>query len=310
MYLLTAHNREEAETLLLVLESQGIEGYLEHNNGIYDLFLADSSALLLDGSDSCNHGSTFFIDEPDICTDDFDSYIEQSKQRIESAREIIALFYAENVSHILNGIENSGSQLHSTLGASPEKRIVITRTAVTSVALFVLLLCTIHAATIFHNNHREVVFGYGSSALYVLQGEYYRVITALMLHADIGHLAANVAGMLFLAVPLCSITGAVRGLVLILLSGAAGNLMNACLYRSAHLSIGASTSVMGAVGILVAFQITRRKRQLSTIAILACGATFVGMMSGGKETDVPAHIFGFLAGLILGILSSIGKKYG
>ncbi|MBF0412953.1 MAG: rhomboid family intramembrane serine protease [Desulfamplus sp.] len=272
MYLLTVDNKEEADTLLLVLESQDIDAFwLERNNCSYDIFLDDS---------------------------------EESK--ISFAKETISLFYTENYSN------------KSIAALSSEQPLVLTQNALFSVSLFVLLLCTIHASTIFHNNHREVVLKYGSSALFVLQGQYYRVITALMLHSDIEHLAGNVVGMLSLGIPLCSIIGAARGMFLIVLSGGVGNLLNVWLYRSSHLSIGASTAVMGAVGNLVAFQIIKRKRQFKPIGqyrqippifILACGAAFVGMMSGGQNTDVSAHIFGFIAGLIFGFLGRLSYKY-
>lgn len=217
------------------------------------------------------------------------------------------------------------------MGASYGEKIVLTRSAVNSVIASVLSLCLIHAATLFFNNQREVVFNYGASALYILQGEYYRVVTALMLHADIEHLAGNVAGMVLLATPLCSMIGAARGLFLILLSAAAGNLLNAYLYRGVNLSIGASTAVMSAVGILVSLQIIRHHHEGNSIPlsgssahglregtlsglrgsalfIIASGAAFVGMMSGGKYADLSAHVFGFLAGLIVGFPSLIAIK--
>lgn len=286
LYRFYMDTKEDAEMLLLILASEGVDLYLMHHNQGYELIVKHDP--------------------------DYD---------IEFIREVIASFYAENIA--TNCVEHNSDESGHAFKSSSENQFILTQSAVTSVSMFVLLLCTVHAATIFHNNHREVVLKYGSSALYVLQGEYYRVITALLLHADIEHLAGNVAGMLFLAVPLCSITGAGRGMFLVILSGGAGNLVNACLYRSAHLSIGASTAVMGAVGILVALQIinrrgqhqpmkqlqpTREHRQLPTIFILACGAAFVGMMSGGKETDLSAHVFGFLAGLIFGFPGLVGLK--
>lgn len=279
---ITAHNKEAADTLLLVLASQAIEVSLEHHGDNYDLIPENP------GSD------------------------------METAREVILLFYAENSSHTNIADTNSLINLSSI-----NNRVVITSSAVISIFASVLLLCTIYAATFFYNNQHEVALKYGASALYILQGEYYRIISALLLHADIEHLAGNVAALIFLGIPLCSMAGTVRGVCLIILSGATGNLINAYMYRSTHLSIGASTAVMGAVGTLVSLQIIRRHIERknssmlkkvasgsregslaglrgSAIFIIASGAAFVGMMSGGEYTDVSAHIFGFLAGLILG----------
>ncbi len=256
---------------------------------------------------------------------------------VEQAGKILAQFYSENSSADRYPSE---SELHPPLPA-------LNRRGKTAAVMASLMLCLIHAATIYHDNHHQAVLDYGASALYILQGEYYRTITALMLHSDIEHLAGNVAGLLFLGIPLCSIMGAGRGLFLILLSGVAGNLLNAYMYRHAHLSIGASTAVMGAVGILAAWQLRKkivksvrnvkkvRKTcdtaeasdiaEVSDIAEssdiaemdaaeaahtylridikpsalfpLGAGAAVVGMLSGGENTDVSAHVFGFLSGL-------------
>ncbi len=267
-YRLNIDKKEEADLLLLTLASEGVDLYLMHDNGCDELIIA-----------------------------------HRTDKELESIKEIITTFYYE-----LNA-EKSALQTAVNSSCQPVQKFVVTRSALFSVSMFALLLCTIHAASLFHNNHREIILKYGSSALYVLQGEYYRVVSALLLHSDVEHLAANVAGVLLLAVPLCSITGSVTGMALIILSGGVGNFINALLYRSAHLSIGASTAVMGAVGSLVAFQIINRNRavqpinkhkKVSPIFILGCGAAFVGIMSGGKDTDVSAHIFGFLSGLVFG----------
>lgn len=267
-YRLNIDKKEEADLLLLTLASEGVDLYLMHDNGCDELII-------------------------DYRTD----------KELESIKEIITTFYYEF------NAEKSALQTAVNSSCQPAQKFVVTSSALFSVSMFALLLCTIHAASVFHNNHREIILKYGSSALYVLQGEYYRVVSALLLHSDVEHLAANVAGVLLLATPLCSITGSVTGMALIILSGGVGNFINALLYRSAHLSIGASTAVMGAVGSLVAFQIINRNRavqpinkhkKISPIFILGCGAAFVGIMSGGKDTDVSAHIFGFLSGLVFG----------
>lgn len=171
---------------------------------------------------------------------------------------------------------------------------------------FILMgvLCLIHFAVRHHDVHDEFVLQYGSSALYILQGELNRVITALFLHADAGHLLGNLAGTLIFVAPLFSITGYGSGPFLLLLSGLTGNLINAYLYRTAHLSIGASTSIMGAVGLLAAWQYVNKKRQISLHSFMpACAAAIlVSLLSQGEKTDVWAHILGFLSGIIYGIL--------
>jgi len=172
-------------------------------------------------------------------------------------------------------------------------------------AFFIMgLLWFIHAATLHYNIHEEMILKYGASALFILQGETYRAITALFLHSDARHLLGNMAGMLIFGAPVISLSGFGTGPFMLLVAGTLGNLINAHIYKTAHLSIGASTAIMGATGLLVAFRITQKERtsQFNNLMPLFAGAVLVSMLSHGERTDVWAHVFGFLSGLSSGII--------
>ena len=166
------------------------------------------------------------------------------------------------------------------------------------------LLWIIHAACIHYHVHEAMILKYGASSLFILQGETYRAVTALFLHADARHLAGNMAGMLIFGAPFISLSGFGVGPFMLLFAGTLGNLFNAHLYQTAHLSIGASTAVMAAAGLLVAFQATPKKKplRLNNLMPVFAGALMVGMFSQGERTDVMAHVFGFLSGLGSGII--------
>jgi membrane associated rhomboid family serine protease len=142
------------------------------------------------------------------------------------------------------------------------------------------------------------------------RGEWWRPFTALFLHADASHLIGNLlSGLLFGTLVSRSI-GALRGWALILASGAIGNtLTSAITWPDAFTSIGASTAVFGALGILsgVGFSAMLRARlNLSwarTAAPVIAGIVLLGWLGGGSEggnTDVLGHVFGFSSGLIAG----------
>lgn len=166
------------------------------------------------------------------------------------------------------------------------------------------LLAVIHVFSLNHNLHETIIFRYGASSLFIGQGQNFRAITALFLHADSRHLLGNLAGMLIFGAPLINLSGFGTGAFMLLLTGTLGNLMTAGLYRTAHLSIGASTSVMGAAGLLVSFRMIQKNKSLSLDMVmpLIAGAILVGLLSQGERTDVYAHIFGFLNGFILGLV--------
>ncbi len=166
------------------------------------------------------------------------------------------------------------------------------------------LLIFIHIFCLHYNIHEKIILKYGASALFILQGESYRAITALFLHADVRHLAGNLAGILIFAAPVITVSGYGTGPFMLLFAGTLGNLFNAHMHQTAHLSIGASTAVMGAAGLLAAFQITqiRRAFSLNNIMPIFAGAILVALFSHGEKTDVWAHIFGFFSGLGSGCL--------
>lgn len=144
----------------------------------------------------------------------------------------------------------------------------------------------------------------------ILQGELWRTVTALTLHADVAHALSNaIAAALFLSA-VASIMGAGLGGALVLLAGAGGNLANAFLHGSPHVAVGASTAVFGAVGMLGSLGMTRRRRRaLSRWRAwlpVAAALALLGMLgSGGQRVDIWAHLFGLLVGAVLGILIAL-----
>lgn len=145
---------------------------------------------------------------------------------------------------------------------------------------------------------------FGASAALINEGELFRTITALMLHADTVHLVGNMAGMAVFGTAVAQVAGWGVGFLMILLAGAFGNFINAVMYQDAHLSIGASTAVFGAVGILSAYQFVRRRRKEETrfrtwLPVLG-GVALLGFLGAGAHVDLGAHLFGFLAGMAVG----------
>jgi membrane associated rhomboid family serine protease len=145
---------------------------------------------------------------------------------------------------------------------------------------------------------------WGASAARILDGEWSRTVTALMLHADALHLGANMVGLALFGTAVCSIAGSGIGWLLILTSGMAGNYLNALLFGGGHLSIGASTAVFGALGIVASHQVVDKIRRpgqrLKAWIPLAGGLALLGILGSAANTDITAHLFGFMAGLVLG----------
>jgi len=148
-----------------------------------------------------------------------------------------------------------------------------------------------------------------ASSQAIMAGQWWRVFTALTLHADLGHLGANLAAGLVYAGFLLPVLGAGWTWLFIVLAGAAGNWLNAWGHRDVgHLSIGASTAVFAALGMLVAAQCAMRAlavRQVRARELLLPVGAGLGLLAylgvGDQQTDYMAHFFGLLAGVPFGV---------
>lgn len=148
----------------------------------------------------------------------------------------------------------------------------------------------------------------------ILKGDWWRLVTALTLHGDWVHLLSNLAiGGVFI-IALCRDYGSGLAWTLLLASGVLGNLVNAHLQLPSHSSIGASTAVFGAVGLLGAITLVRHRNNLRRrwpLPVAAALALLALLGTEGKNTDIGAHLFGFLFGLLLGLVSEwLVGRYG
>lgn len=152
-------------------------------------------------------------------------------------------------------------------------------------------------------------------------GEWWRPFTALFLHADLPHLLGNLLSGLFFGTLVARSIGPLRGWGLILLCGTLGNTLTAALtWPESFVSIGASTAIFGALGILsgLGFSAMLRIRMslpwAKIAAPLLAGIILLGWMGGGSHgdnTDVLGHVFGFgsglTAGLVIGCLTPLAR---
>jgi rhomboid protease GluP len=146
----------------------------------------------------------------------------------------------------------------------------------------------------------------------ILHGEWWRLVTALTLHADWLHLLSNLAIGGFFIVFLCRDLGSGLAWSLLLASGAFGNLANAYVQLPSHSSIGSSTAVFGAVGILGAISMVRYRHHLRRrwpVPVAAALSLLALLGTEGKQTDLGAHLFGFLFGFGFGLLAEILVGY-
>ncbi|WP_269525606.1 rhomboid family intramembrane serine protease [Coraliomargarita parva] len=160
--------------------------------------------------------------------------------------------------------------------------------------------------------------GAGDAVAIIRAHEYWRIVTALGLHGDLVHLVSNlVAGMGF-AFFVARFFGAAAGWLLIFISGVLGNGLNAWVYYpEAHLSIGASTAIFGALGLLTGVGVRaalsepdRRLNMPLWFVPVFGGLTLLGLLGmGDYRVDVAAHISGFFCGGLIGFVAAFFQSF-
>jgi membrane associated rhomboid family serine protease len=140
----------------------------------------------------------------------------------------------------------------------------------------------------------------------VLHGEWWRLFTAVSLHADLPHLASNAtAGLVLLGVAMVYY-GAGLALFLSFLSGVGGNILGILLHHGDYYGLGASGMVMGSLGLLAATgwfaetPVSDRHNLLFKMRRLIAALFLFILLGLNPKSDIQAHIGGFLFGWILG----------
>lgn len=143
----------------------------------------------------------------------------------------------------------------------------------------------------------------------VMDGQWWRTITALTLHGDFGHILGNSVFGIVIGLMVGRNLGSGLGWLLVLASGALGNACNAWLQGDAFTSVGASTATFGALGMVGAYlwqqgghRAFGLRRSLAPLFAAFALLAFTGV--GGENTDVMAHFTGFGAGVLLGLVAS------
>lgn len=144
----------------------------------------------------------------------------------------------------------------------------------------------------------------------IRNGEWWRTITALTLHSGARHLVGNLVFGVFFGVFAGRLLGSGVAWLAIVVAAAIGNAANTLLLDSAHRSIGASTAVFAALGLVSGF-VWRGKLMAQDRWSYRYGPIVGGLAllmftgTGGPETDIGAHLLGFVCGFGTGMLLTV-----
>ena len=172
-------------------------------------------------------------------------------------------------------------------------------------ALYVLVLLGV-AVAISAGVGRLDAFEAGElNAGLVQHGQWWRAWTALTLHLDPAHIAANIGAGAWFGYLAGRLLGPGTAWALVVLGAGAANWVEALLARADHRAVGASTAVFTALGLMAAYSWRERhlvmQRPAQRYGPLFAGVILLGWLgTSGEHTDVMAHLLGFAVGGVLG----------
>lgn len=150
----------------------------------------------------------------------------------------------------------------------------------------------------------------------VQRGQWWRAWTALTLHVDGEHLIANMTAGVWFGYLAARQIGSGIAWLLIVTGAAVANLLEALLAPPSHSSVGASTAVFTALGLLAAHSWRLRATAIQRWALrwapLVGGVVLLGWFGTGSgddseaapSADIVAHAGGFLIGVLLGAMAA------
>jgi membrane associated rhomboid family serine protease len=139
----------------------------------------------------------------------------------------------------------------------------------------------------------------------VQSGQWWRLWTALTLHVSAQHLFANLAGGIWFGILAARQLGAGTAWFLIVTGAALANGLEAQWAPATYRSVGASTAVFTALGLMAAHSWQIRFPLMQSWAKrwspLVAGTVLLGWLgTAGEGTDIVAHLLGFTVGCLLG----------
>ena len=172
---------------------------------------------------------------------------------------------------------------------------------------YAIVLVTVTLAAISHAFDRNWTSNGVLDAGFLARGEWWRVFTALTLHADLLHLLSNLAFGALFGYPAARLFGPGVAWLLVLLGGGLAYGIDALLHPPQHYLLGASTAVFTALGLIAAYGWRRHMREwtpwIRNASPLIAGFALLAFTgTGGENTDILAHFAGFIVGAAIGAL--------
>lgn len=151
-----------------------------------------------------------------------------------------------------------------------------------------------------------VLLRLGAKAPYILAGQWWRLVTAMFLHAGLLHIGMNMWCLVDLGPQVESLFSTTKFTVLYLVTGIAGFILSLW-WRPLGVSVGASGAIMGLIGILIGASFHHGHLGKEYRSQLWRWVIYIAIFGIIFNVDNAAHLGGLASGLVLGYLIPEGE---
>ena len=148
--------------------------------------------------------------------------------------------------------------------------------------------------------------------LVILEGEIWRLVSAMFLHGGIEHILMNMLSLFIVGRSLEMFFSKTSYLIIYFISAFVGSLIS-IYFHPVTVGIGASGAIFGLFGALIGFVLVHRKRMqddfmefMKSFGLLLLLNLGIGLLF--PSVDLSAHIGGLVAGIIGGIFVGLHPK--
>jgi rhomboid protease GluP len=153
----------------------------------------------------------------------------------------------------------------------------------------------------------EVLLRLGAKSPYILAGQWWRLVTAIFLHAGLLHIGLNLWCLFDLGPQVESLFSAPKFVVFYLVAGVAGFLLSLW-WSPFGMSVGASGAILGLIGVLIGASFHHGHLGKEYRGQLWRWVIYIAIFGLFFNVDNAAHIGGLGAGLLLGYFVPEGEE--
>jgi rhomboid protease GluP len=182
--------------------------------------------------------------------------------------------------------------------------------AVPGVAIYIVIVCLVAWLAGEGAFNRDWLSAGRVDGELIREGEWWRTLTALTLHSGLRHLAGNIGFGALFGILAGRLFGSGMTWFCVVIAGGLANTINTLLLASDHRSIGASTAVFATLGLIAGFvwraKLMAQDRWAYRLGPIVGGIALLAYTgTGGPDTDIGAHLAGFVCGFGVGMLLTL-----